>query len=246
MFVLVGTACRKKYGQSSGFTLVELSVVLVIFSFIAVTLFATRDSQVRAKKNTRLTIEKIKLALEQYYTEHAYYPCPADGSLGIANDSFGKGTGSGAAACTAMNFSTVDSTPIRMGVVPVKDLNLSADDLMDEWGNRITYAVSQDMTTSSAVSNCGNIVVLKGYDDTKDPDAQSSADILTNTASYVIMSHGKDGIGAYPYEGGSRIAATDLGGGDYVDSEQQQLNHHTYGASFDRVFLKLNAPLQTP
>lgn len=244
-FSLIKSGFRKdRHHSTKGFTLVELSVVLVIFSFIVVTLFATRDSQIKARKNSYLTIEKIQLALEQYYAENDHYPCPADGSLAIDSDNFGKGAGSGTAACTAMNFSTVDSTPIRVGVVPIKDIGLNTEDMFDEWGNRITYAVSQAMTSSSASSNCGNIIVLKAYDDTKDPDAQSSADLFTRTASYVVMSHGKDGIGAYPFEGGSRIAATDLGGGDYVDSEEQQLNHHVYGDSFDRVFLKLGTPLQ--
>ena len=239
------------WSQPRGFTLIEMSVMLVIISFIVVTLFTTSKPTVNQRTNTQVTLEKVQLAMTQYATANNYYPCPADGSLSIDDAGFGKGTRtiSPSLDCNDANF-TVGSTPNRVfiGVIPVKDLGLGTEDMMDEWGHRLLYAISESMVENSSYgTNCGNITILSDYDDANPVDAQDAANITTAKASYILMSYGQDGIGAYPYEGGSRIAPVNLGGsssGNYVDSIYQQINHHMYGDSEDGIFLKLYAPIQ--
>ncbi len=73
----------KSNKNNSGFTLVELLVVISIISFLSTIVFATmqevRASAFDARK--RIEFNQIKLALETFYNDHGAYPqCPQGGS----------------------------------------------------------------------------------------------------------------------------------------------------------------------
>lgn len=235
----------KRHKNPNGFTLIELAIMLLVFSFIAASALTTRDesSGLGNQYKTQQKLQRIKTALAAYNTENSKIPCPADPSLAITNAAFGTADGadgncgSSPGDCTDGVCESADGF-VSIGMVPVRTLGLNVDDAFDAWGNRITYAVTQAQTT--ATSSAGTVTVLHGMGDTAQADSHVGSNNnatyqITTTASYVLVSHGNDGIGAYINSGSTTRVAGTAGG-------YQAANIPTSGDSYNHIFLKLGAP----
>lgn len=197
--------------RQRGFTLLELAVVLVIISLIAG--FGVNIGQNAVKNGTRLTmLEKmalIKTALDNYANRNGYLPCPADPLLRPDNANFGQQSvnfGVEASGCisTAAPYGVQQQGNTWIGMVPTQSLGLDESYAIDAWGNKITYAVS-----GNHVGLSGNTMGLNSY-----AEQQGTIIVNSNTlaapvtlstnftglpgegATYVVVSHGKDGRGA--------------------------------------------------
>ena len=119
--------------RNRGFTLVELAVVLIILSVIGgmfmSSIFTMMDSQ--RTSTTRAKLVAIDAALVSFVAVNKRLPCPADGRLQ-----------SGTETSSCQN---------QHGVVPWVALGLSAQDIEDGWGNRITYRVDTRLTAANAM-----------------------------------------------------------------------------------------------
>jgi prepilin-type N-terminal cleavage/methylation domain-containing protein len=112
--------------QSRGFTLVELSIVMVIFALmmggIMMTLSAQRDTQQRAKTIALLT--DATDTLKGYAAANGRVPCPSITAIGVESPAGGT--------CTqAAGF-----YPITLGI-----------DATDAWGRPLRYAVATSYLT---------------------------------------------------------------------------------------------------
>jgi prepilin-type N-terminal cleavage/methylation domain-containing protein len=108
-----------------GFTLIELSVVLLIIALIAgsgvvVGKSALESAQLASTYNRLNTIETALLAFRQ----NGRLPCPADGTLAASSSNFGveaANLGSCTGGTPAANFSAiVTGSKVVEGVVPVR------------------------------------------------------------------------------------------------------------------------------
>lgn len=219
----------KKHGNR-GFTLIELSIIIVVISIFVVSTVAQRQTGnvMEAQSETLHTMNRIKQALRQFYAEYGHYPCPADGSLDLNDPDFGFGESSSAPSgnCDISAeidiFTTNTGFPddIVMGVVPIHDLGLQLEDMFDGWGNRIMYAVGEALTGTDR--DCGTdilIELLTDYDDSNDL-ATNQGEFSIGNVPYILLSYGEDGFGAYPYNGGTRFPRDAT-----ADSAQQMINH---------------------
>jgi prepilin-type N-terminal cleavage/methylation domain-containing protein len=130
--------------RARGFSLVELTVVLVILALIGgvfTSMFMGLYDGQRAT-TTRNKLAAIDAALVSFAAVNKRLPCPADGA-GVA----------GTEVIVSPDQPCVNQS---RGVVPWVTLGLTATDIEDAWGTRITYRVDPYLARNNAMdmSNC--------------------------------------------------------------------------------------------
>ncbi len=217
------------FNKKSGFSLVELSVVLTVIGLTlsgALTL-ATKKTESDKIEETTEKMERIEQAIELFLSQYQRLPCPSDASVADTSANFGvEGTPSASDAdsdgdtdgvCTLANFNNGAGQNIFAGGVPVRRslsynhiINLTYDDMFDGWGRRFLYVVDARLANSIATNaSClTNSACFKKT--TPEPITNESitiwgdttgTNITTTTAAYAIISTGKNGNGAFTYLG---------------------------------------------
>jgi len=142
-----------RYESRSGFTLIEISVVMVIVAFLslsALSLYTLYDKQTKeyVTKERLLVIEE---SIQKFLETRGRYPCPASFANIPTNAAFGvEGDSNPAANQESCQFGagfapiagTLTAPGVRVGALPVRSLNLPDEFAVDGWGGMITYAVS--------------------------------------------------------------------------------------------------------
>lgn len=211
---------------NKGFSLIELSVVMTVIGVTVSGALSLATKKLESEKidETENKLELIEQALRIFLVDNQRIPCPADGELPIDNAAFGVETTPQISlllpTCNGANFQTADNI-INGGVVPVKTLNLEDDIMFDGWGRRFTYVVDAHFTMSGIPDgnngSCNNVTsdVCFQYKNLgsiiirDDVAAPGSLDFIADDAIYTIISHGKNGNGAFNYFGSStRISAS--------------------------------------
>lgn len=208
--------------QNSGFTLIEMAVVVIIVGLIIaaalpslITYKTTRDFY-RTQQNLQLAHD----ALREYFGLFGRYPCPADPTVSYDDPDFGleapdcKGATTdpcpGGLVCT--NVGTRDANNdgtndiIFIGALPSRTLADSARfsgfeiaDGKDGYLTQFTYAVTESMAlTSNTVTRPANIQL--GAITVRDEFARDIVE-PAGSAHYVVVSHGDNSRGAYNLEG---------------------------------------------
>lgn len=145
---------KSTYANVSGFTLVEMAVVLVILGFVLAALLLPLQAQREqlSRSQTEGTLEAAKKALIGFAQSRGYLPCPATVT------SNGMEQPLGGLTCTH-----------QAGFLPAATLGIQPTDsngfALDGWNNRILYAVTQvnsaggavtpDFTTANEMANVG-------------------------------------------------------------------------------------------
>lgn len=121
--------------QQTGFTLVEIAIVLVIFGLVMTALLMPLQAQRTraAQLQTEATLESAKRSLLGFAQAQGRLPCPATAVSNGAEAPLGGG------ACT-----------VQTGFLPASTLGVQPTDAqgfaLDAWNNRIRYAVTQSST----------------------------------------------------------------------------------------------------
>ncbi len=196
--------------DSSGYTLLELSIVLMVLSLVAGFVMPLITQETIRARNRQMSekMAALEKALADYRIKNDRLPCPAGFADSVSSADFAVSAGS-AGSCTAASAGAcAGSNPVLCrpaanvvsGVVPVRTLGLADDAMIDAWGRRILYVADERMTASGAFttykpqSATGAIEVR---------DESSSA--RSTSAIAVLLSHGPNGHGAYT-RAGSRIS----------------------------------------
>ena len=167
---------KQLFVQQSGFSLIEIAIVLVIFGLL-LTMFLTplstqRNLQNRAETNALL--HTAKEALFGYAIVNGHFPCP---------DTKPVPTGEADATCTTEG-----------GVLPWNTLGISPT---DAWNHYFTYYV--DATFSNSINNF-TINAAEGNSNISIrliPDISNTALTSVNSnPALVVVSHGENGFGA--------------------------------------------------
>lgn len=187
---------RRHRHLKAGFTLVEVAIVLVIGGMMLTAAGATmRNYMLEASiTTTQSRMKAVDTAIRQYFTANGKYPCPA--SLIAIPDTPAYGTITDCNSSALPSGTFIASTPagVIIGAVPTRALNLGDQYMDDGWGSRFLYAVTQAQTTTPFKASNGAITVV---DSNNNPIAGMSKPF----AHYIILSHGRNRIGAYTHQG---------------------------------------------
>jgi type II secretory pathway pseudopilin PulG len=134
----------------NAFSLLELSLVISISSFLVMTSVATYSklSKYTALSNSTQKVENAKLSIERYFAQHGHLPCPADPTLSSSDPNYGierldiTGTG-----CSGKRFTTAANkpTPLQFGSLPTRSMGIPDNDMFDSFGNKITYVIADSL-----------------------------------------------------------------------------------------------------
>ena len=196
---------RKSLPQNPGFTLIEMTMVLVILGLLLGGLMAPLSTQMdnNHRRDTRAQLDKIHEALLGYVLVHGYLPCPD-----VNHDGQEDRTPDGCTTHTRHDpkGDAKQETPkqerpkkedrVWHGIVPWIDLGVGAQ---DAWGNRFTYAVSARFTDASntplptfSLETQGTLHVKHGADN----------------VPAVVLSHGANTQGGISTQGTAHVAPT--------------------------------------
>jgi type II secretory pathway pseudopilin PulG len=128
----------KPHQTQTGFTLVEIAIVLLIVTLLLTGLVPTISSQIeqRQTSDTRKQLDEIQQALIGYAITYGRLPCPASNtSNGVESDlPIGSGT------CDHSWDGFVPAA--TLGIATIVDSKGNKGFAVDSWGNRIHYAVT--------------------------------------------------------------------------------------------------------
>ncbi len=172
--------------EQSGFTLVEMAIVLLIITLALGGLLTpmARQSERKHMDDTQAQLDDIRAALLGYAVSHKHLPCP-DSDLppdGLENRN----------GANCIGYS---------GTLPWQDLGIGAE---DAWGRHFSYAATPAFASSSpafSLNDSGNLTV-------KSSSGSGGVTYLSNAVA-VVVSHGINGLGA-PGTGTSPASADEL------------------------------------
>ena len=192
--------------QRQGFSLLELSVVLAILAVILA--FGIDIGQNAVKGSARVNMQEkmsiLKQSLDNFAERNGYLPCPADPTMLPSNAAYGVERRAG------LDCATYCTAGVCFGQVPTRNLGLDESYASDEWGNKITYAVSITMNGNMSDAyggwnaysqrnggiqiNSGTLAAPKVLSTLR----TGSGSVQGAGATYVVVSHGRNGRGAFP------------------------------------------------
>ena len=214
------------------YTLVELSIVLVIISiFLSSGLNIFTNNIVQTKTvNTKEKLNIIYKSLAEYLMINKRLPCPI--KLDIAKDTdanYGAVTTTPINNCSSISSGS-GNNQIIIGALPNRDLGLTNDMAEDDFGNKILYVVDNRLITNfvatSLTDGDGAINIGQGSGITK--------------PVLLLLSFGANSCGSYKINGeqNTTCISSNDGSGQFENSN----NNTTFATSdtnpkFDDVVL---------
>jgi len=171
-----------------GFSLIELSIALIIFGLLAGSLLGQTTEQRRLLTEQRARAQ-LELSLEALYgfaISHGRLPCAADPTLDSRTHAAGG-----------------EDCPRTKGVLPWRTLALPET---DPWGQRFSYYATQRFIAEpEGEARAGFTLGSKGSADVR--PGSYTTHTVANDLPAVIVSHGRNGLGGYR-SNGQRSPAT--------------------------------------
>lgn len=213
----------------SGFSLLELSIALLILGMIAVPFMALQHAKIEEAyiDDTGSINARAANAINQFYlASGGRYPCPASLIAAEGEDEFGlEGTCTNLPAihlCSSASwrnttgYCKTDNTAnaVIIGAFPFKSIGAPPESALDVWGNKILYAVTHQKTDSATFPTHNGAITVMAYVD-HDTNAATAPvpGTFKNEVDFILVSTGKAGYGAYTKDGIAGAACRPLSSG---------------------------------
>ncbi len=204
--------CRQR-----GLTLIEVAIGMIILGILmsgALAIYRVQQ-HMRAAEVTARNLETVEEALGTFVSRFNRYPIPM--AFAVVEGETGYGQSSAlAGSCNASpptdnricRSTGAGGGNVLIGSLPFHDLNLPADKTVDGYGRRFTYAVTEMMTVpeTPTVPWVPAVCVRR-----QEMNASGSIVEVDCTApdnppqDIALVSHGRDGQGAWTPEGSAHI-----------------------------------------
>lgn len=220
----------------------EMAIVTLLIGIMLTLGISAITAQMEnaAYASTRKKQDAIKDALVAYLGKNKRLPCP-DTDLTVATPPDGSEN-----RATPNDPTTLCTA--AFGAVPFVTLGLSRDMAQDGWGNYFSYQVSVapynwTITTSFNAGSQGGVLV-----NGRDAVGALLIPPITSNAVAVIVSHGKNGLGAYTVKGTRNALPIAATGADELDNTNGDATYYKRdynadttkpGGAFDDVVLVL-------
>ena len=197
------------------FSLIELSVVIIIISILITGSLSASVSAINNAKNkvTRDRMEQIYNALGNYLLINGHLPCPASlkevkstsSNYGVSVGDEGTCESSGSYNSTGVYNSSV-ATNLVYGMVPIRALGLENNMAEDGFESKFSYIIDMNFTgddfgTTAVSTNTMTITENTG----------GVTHTNSNDAIFAIISHGSNRSGAFPINSATQnTRSTDL------------------------------------
>lgn len=194
----------------SGFSLLEMSIVLAIVGLLLAGLLPTLSGQIEQQRvnETRKQMNDIKDALMGYAIVNGRLPYPASAS----------------AVTGTANAGVSDSSLTTTGVIPWVTLGTSET---DAWGRRFTYsATSLFIASNFTLISTGSMTIKT---------ATTGSNVATGIPA-VFVSHGTNGLGAYTPQGTQILASNDSDEADNSNANNNFVSHD-FTPAFDDLIV---------
>lgn len=206
---------RRRQGASraAGFSLAELAIVLVIVSLVIGGLVVPLSAQldIRNISETRRAMAEIREALLGFAAANGRLPCPAASTTASGVVGAGmEGPLSAAGVCQNADAS---------GVLPWATLGVNET---DAWGRRYSYRVTNVFAQSvppppswvppvgcTASPRAAFVLCSKGTLNVRSTRSAAGGSVVASLVPAVVISHGRNGNGAYTPRGTQLAIGTD-------------------------------------
>ncbi len=178
-----------------GFTLMLVSVGIVLLSIAAASSIniISAKKQLDRNKITINKISKINDALIKFTATYGRLPCPASPTDTFGSATYGFESRDGSYNCNAAGLVIPTNSTFYSGVAPTATLGLSSDDMIDGWGNKIEYVITQYLHTTIYENSINNYMSADGSLEIVDPNSN----VVDSNVAYILISRGANGYAAY-------------------------------------------------
>lgn len=173
--------------EKKGFALVFVAGLLLVLGVILISTFPLEiDKQAKALDRNENKLEEIRRALSAYAANNGVFPCPADQDALLNSGDFGA----------AADATTCDNEGEVQGALPVRTLGLPTSYAFDSWQRRFLYVVDNSGGDNIQITDAAGVKIR----------GEGGGEIQKFSA--VVLSHGKNGKGAYNRGASSSGAVT--------------------------------------
>lgn len=213
----------KKRKMQTGFSMVELAVVLSIIAVIigGALMLSTKYAQTSKINKTIAQLQRINASLQVFAIKNGYLPCPARRSTtNPAEIGVPTNCATSASAQDVVDIN-MGAEAIRIGVVPTRFLGLPDRVMLDSWENRILYVTIRNLgSDAQPIDMTLHEDKIKNYIEDASFPAQSPIivgyeasgingvldDNSNDVIAYLLISLGKDRYGAYGKNGEQNVS----------------------------------------
>jgi hypothetical protein len=178
--------CRKR---QSGFALVAIAALLIVASMGAATVMLSRNREAvwQPKVDVHAQLADISRYIISFQRENHRLPCPADPAQPPDSINYG----------IEQPNCNMNSTGIRVGVLPIRTLGLPSALASDPWGTRLTYVIVEGLSSPYKFEEPYTGITIKN----------GSGATVRGDAAFAVISHGAKAQGGYSAKTGTLVGA---------------------------------------